>query len=83
MVYLKLNFNTEPKKSRIKSDNKHLNRLIMNASNKRRIDEKNAAFIRGRPLIIFYLSLRRRYSRAALIRVTTVSAVKFYKYLKT
>ena len=33
----------------------YLNCLIMNASNKRRIDEKSAAFIRGRRLIIFLL----------------------------
>ena len=33
----------------------YLNCLIMNASNKRRIEEKSAAFIRGRRLIIFLL----------------------------
>ncbi len=57
MNYSKLNltnFNTEPKKTKSKiKESKHLNCLVMNASNKRRINEK--AFIRGRRLIIFLL----------------------------
>ena len=49
----------------------------MNASNKCRIDEKSAAFIRGRRLITFLLILRRLfeggvYSSEAFIRVITV-----------
>ena len=63
---------------------KYLNCLVMNALNKRRIDEKkcgvysNATFIRMRRLKIFFLSLRHLfkggvYLREPFIRLITVT----------
>ena len=73
MNYSKLNltnFNTEPKKTKNKiEENKYLNCLVMNASNKRRINEKkNAAFISRAAFNNIFACPCGVYLRAAFIR---------------
>ena len=57
LSFLNGQFEFEVKYYLIIFKDKYLNCLVMNASNKRRIDKKNVAFIRGRRLIMFLLVL--------------------------
>ena len=69
MNYSKLNltnFNTEPK-SKIK-ESKHLNCLVMNASNKRRINEKKCGVYSRAAFNNIFACPCGVYSRAAFIR---------------